>query len=344
MPAIELRGLSKQYGRKTVLREIDLRIAAGQRLALLGSSGAGKSTLLRAIAGLETVDAGSVWLDGANITHQPPHQRGLALMSQDYALYPQLSVRANLHTALLSLRLNKAVAAERCQAALQWFRIADLIDHLPSQLSGGQAQRVALAKALIRHPRWLLLDEPFSQLDGPLREELRELVLSVTEHYQSSLIFVTHDPLDAMRLATQVAILSDGKIAQVDEPAAIYRSPKARSVAELISPYGVNWLQENSLLQCAASPLVHELTSYLRAGGNVGFRPEAAYFEQAAHPHSDDLQLPAVVQQSAFLGFAQLLHTAVGNTRYRCLATTASPIGQTGWLIIPAAACLRIAS
>ncbi len=342
MPAIEIRGLTKGYGDVTVLREIDLPFTGGDHWALLGPSGAGKSTLLRILAGLETPDAGQIELDGIDITRVTPDQRGLALMSQDYALYPQLNVQKNLETALLSLRLSRAESDARCAAALEWFRIASLSGHLPSQLSGGQAQRVALAKALIRRPSWLLLDEPFSQLDGPLREELRELLAKVSEHFQTSLIFVTHDPLDALRLATQVAILDAGRIQQVATPARAYQHPTCRAAAELLSPWGVNWLSPQSLNQCAVTPLVQELATAIAAGEQVGFRPEAAQIEVSNLASENGLRMPVMIQRVVHVGFAQLHHCSAAGQVYRCLSPDRKASGQHANLFIPTDALLRI--
>ena len=173
MPAIELRGIFKRFGDVAAVAGVDLQLVAGQRLALLGRSGAGKTSLLRIVAGLEPPDAGSVWLAGRDATRLAPNARDLAYLTQDYALYPQMSVYRNLEAGLASLRLSSQIREERIQETLDWFHLADLRNRLPSELSGGQAQRVAFAKAVVRQPGILLLDEPLSQVDARLRAQTR---------------------------------------------------------------------------------------------------------------------------------------------------------------------------
>lgn len=350
MPAIEVSGLSKSFGPLSVLQGVDLRLQGFQRLAVLGPSGAGKSTLLRVIAGLETQTSGSIFIDGVDVTQLTPDRRQLALMSQDYALYPQLNVRRNLETALLSLRLDRQQSAARCDEALVRFRIQHVSGQLPSQLSGGQAQRVALAKAIIRRPRLLLLDEPFSQLDGPLRDELRDLLCDVVEHYQIPLIFVTHDPLDAMRLASQVAILHAGKIEQVDAPAEVYQSPLSRAAAELMSPWGVNWLPPKSIEQyikppsehCGLGPGFQSLHQSLGTGQEIGFRPELTRLEAVDVVAADCLCIPVIVERTAYLGFAYLLQVKDAQTSFRCLVAEPSKVGEQRMMIVPPHALLCI--
>lgn len=348
MPAIEVRGLSKCFGLLPVLNGVDLQLEEYQRLAVLGPSGAGKSTLLRVLAGLETHTAGSILVDGVDVTHLTPDRRRLALMSQDYALYPQLNVRRNLETALLSLRLNRQETASRCDDALARFHIGHLSGQLPSQLSGGQAQRVALAKAIIRRPRLLLLDEPFSQLDGPLRDELRDLLCEVVEQYQIPLIFVTHDPLDAMRIASQVAILHAGKIEQRDAPTQVYQSPLSLAAAELMSPWGVNWLPtaiiehhiEQQIDQRGLGPGVQSLRQSLGKGQQIGFRPELTRLEAVDVVAADSLCIPVTVERTAYVGFAYLLQVKGAETSFRCLVAEPSNVGERRMMIVAQRALL----
>ena len=349
MPALVIDALSKNFGSRRVLQRVNLHLQSQTRLAVLGRSGVGKSTLLRILAGVESADGGRIELDGTDITRLPAHRRQLALMSQDYALYPHQNVRKNLLTALLPLRLGRAEQAARSGALLQQLRIADLQDQLPAQLSGGQAQRVALAKALIRRPQWLLLDEPFSQLDGPLREELGGLVLESVVQLAAGLVLVTHDPLDALRLATHIAILDQSRIVQYGAADEVYQRPATRAAAELLSPWGINWLDASQL---------------------TGFRPEAARLEsatQVAPEGAAELRLPGVVARLTYLGFAQLIDVQAGGRPHRCLlplmplgwpltsdspaGTAAAPlalpapwhIGQPCQLVIPSAALIKVA-
>ena len=342
MPAIQISQLTQCYGSVPVLQGLELQLESFERLALLGPSGAGKSTLLRVLAGLETPSSGSITVDGEDISLLAPDRRRLALMSQDYALYPQLSVRRNLETALLSLRLAREESELRCNDVLQRFHIQQLSEQLPSQLSGGQAQRVALAKALIRRPRLLLLDEPFSQLDGPLRDELRDLLCEAVEHYHIPLIFVTHDPLDAMRLATHVAILHAGKIEQLNSPSKIYQTPVSRSAAELMSPWGMNWLTAECAQRLGSGPAVQALLESLAAGRQVGFRPEHTRLEAVDVANEDSLHIPVTVERSAFLGFAHLLHVKATHASFRCLVVEPSAVGERRIMIVPKIACVHV--
>ncbi len=347
---IEIDGLTKRFGQRLVVDKISLTIEHQYHLAILGPSGAGKSTLLRIIAGLERSDMGELRIDGRVANALPPSQRGLAYMSQDYALYPQLNVRQNLETALLPLKLQRFERDARCAEALAWFDIELLAEQFPAQLSGGQAQRVALAKALIRRPHWLLLDEPFSQLDCRLRDELRELLLKVCEHYRTCLIFVTHDPLDALRMASKLALLIDGRLVQYDTPLRVYRTPHCRRAAELVSPWGVHWLGSQSCDEAAAesSPaLVSQLRTELTRGTSIGFRPEDAQLQCASNrlgnrPSVESKIIMSVaVERVQSLGFAQLVYVQSHGRQYACLIPAAEMLPEQPQLVIAADALLH---
>ncbi|MCC7335579.1 MAG: ABC transporter ATP-binding protein [Pirellulaceae bacterium] len=357
MASIEIRGLTKRFGHRKAIDAVSLTIDRRDHLAILGPSGAGKSTLLRIIAGLERCDMGELRIDGRLANDLPPDQRSLAYMSQDYALYPQLNVRRNLETALLSLKLSSSERDVRCAEALAWFDIEPLTGQFPAQLSGGQAQRVALAKALIRRPDWLLLDEPFSQLDCRLRDELRGLLTRVCEHYQTCLVFVTHDPLDAFRMASKLALLDDGRLLQCAPPLQVYQTPSCRSSAELISPWGVNWLCSQSLDEAAAwsSPeLIDDLRTELAGEICIGFRPENAQLQSSSGQSKtmksssggSKLVLPVTVERVQSLGFAQWLTVCSNGQHYLCLVPhlpkiPAEKVDEQSHLVIAAEALLH---
>jgi len=340
MPAMEIRGLTKSFGKQQILRQLDLQLDDIGRLAIIGPSGAGKSTLLRLVAGLEKADAGHISMDGNDITALPPDRRQLALMSQEYALYPQLSVLKNLQAALLSLRLTRQALSDRCAETLHWFGIEQFSSRIPAQLSGGQAQRVALAKALIRRPRLLLLDEPFSQLDGPLRDELRDLTERIVEHWGTALMFVTHDPLDAMRLATSVAVVRDGRVEQMGTPAHVYQAPQSRTAAELLSPWGMNWLPASLLCNAVSAPANAPWLRPLEiTAPEIGFRPEAVRLECPAVVVSqavseDELCLAVIVERVTFVGAGYLTCVGIGEHRLRCLSPQPIAIGETRMLVV----------
>lgn len=319
MPAIEIRSLTKRFGDKLAIEELDLSLGSRERLVLLGTSGAGKSTLLRLIAGLESPDAGTITIDGCQTTELQPHQRQLAYMSQDYPLYPQLSVQKNLEAALTSLPLTRAERAARCAESMAWFQIEDLARRMPSQLSGGQCQRVAFAKAFVRRPRLLLLDEPLSQVDTLLRDELRELIRTTTEHFDASLVLVTHDPLDAWRIANRIAILEAGRIVQIDAPERAYHQPTSRSAAELLSLFGINWLTLANLKSSLNTTVAEQIFQKISAGMLVGCRPEACKLVSSPSA-SDALAIPGVVEHVQCLGFAHLVAVSAQDAHMRCLA------------------------
>ncbi|MCA9132686.1 MAG: ABC transporter ATP-binding protein [Planctomycetales bacterium] len=338
MLALTAKGIRKRFGASLAVDGIDLSIAGEERLVILGRSGAGKSTLLRLLAGLETPDQGTLWIDGQEVSGRPPHTRGLALVSQDYALYPQLTVRQNLETALAPLALQRAERQRRIADALAWFGIATLDARLPAELSGGQAQRVALAKAIVRRPRLLLLDEPLSQLDGVLREELREVIRQLAEQYHMSLVMVTHDPLDAMRLGTRVAILEGGRLLQLGPPGEVYAAPRCRLVAELLSPFGVNWLPAHG--DVAAGPgLQQALREAWAKGLQVAFRPEDGRCVAGGNDAVGDeesLRLAVELQRLDPLGFTELaLLTAADGARLQCLGRWTLEPGAPCWLVVP---------
>jgi ABC-type sugar transport system ATPase subunit len=314
MQSISLQNIYKSFGTSNALDDVNLQIGAGQRVVLIGGNGAGKTTLLRVLAGVETPDQGCVVIGNTDVTRTAAHRRGVAFLSQDYAIYPHLDVIKNLHAALAPLKLTKAEAVGRVEQALAWFTLDTLADRRPSQLSGGQLQRVALAKAVVRRPDILLLDEPFSQLDPQLREEGRQLILQMVKQFVMTLVMVTHDALDALRLADLLVVMEAGKVVQVDSPKNVYQHPHTRSVAELLGPFGIN---ELVLDNSSASTGIGE-----KAGQPIFFRPEAAKLcLQSDTPmqnvkthgarHEDVIFFQGEVQQVQMLGFGSLIRVCV---------------------------------
>ena len=209
---LELRHIHKQFGPRVLVRDLSLRIAAGEIVALLGPSGCGKSTLLKIVAGLEPADQGSVWFNGQDITQQPPERRGFALMFQDFALFPHLNVLDNVAFGLVEQRLPRAEARQQASAMLGRFGLATQAQQQVWTLSGGEQQRVALARALITAPLALLLDEPFSALDAELRQSLRDEFRQHIAAAGMATLLVTHDEQEAMAMATRAVRLQDGQL------------------------------------------------------------------------------------------------------------------------------------
>ena len=209
---LELRHIHKKFGSRALLRDLSLRIAAGEIVALLGPSGCGKSTLLKMVAGLEPADQGSVWFNGQDITQQPPERRGFALMFQDFALFPHLNVLDNVAFGLVEQRLPRAEARQQASAMLGRFGLATQAQQQVWTLSGGEQQRVALARALITAPRALLLDEPFSALDAELRQSLRDEFRQHIAAAGMATLLVTHDEQEARAMASRAVRLQDGQL------------------------------------------------------------------------------------------------------------------------------------
>jgi ABC-type sugar transport system ATPase subunit len=289
MLALQLVKLSKRFSQGAALTQLTLEVEQSSRLAIVGRSGAGKTTLLRIIAGLEAAEHGSVLIHGRDVTTAPANVRGLAMVTQDYALYPHLTVKQNLSAALNSLGLGSGESSARIEEALQWFAISELAARFPSQISGGQAQRVAVAKAVVRRPRILLLDEPFSQLDCTLRTEFRGLIKELVDCYAMTMVLVTHDALDALSLSTHIAVLEEGQLRQYDTAQTVYDQPKTRACAELLSPAGFNWLTLAMLEASSSPPNVLNVRDALCHGRAVGFRPENLILEGCNVAPSQDL-------------------------------------------------------
>jgi len=209
---LELRDIAKQWDQRPLLAGVDLRVGAGETVALLGASGSGKSTLLKIAAGLETPDRGSVWLDGRDISALPPERRGFALMFQDFALFPHLNVQDNVAFGLVEQGVPKAQARQRARDLLARFGLEGHATDRVWTLSGGEQQRVALARALITRPRVLLLDEPFSALDADLREQLRAEFRARIAEAGMAAVLVTHDEAEARAMATQAWTLQGGRL------------------------------------------------------------------------------------------------------------------------------------
>ena len=243
MADIVIDGVRKDFGAITALAQLDLRVADGEFLALLGPSGCGKTTLLRIIAGLETQTAGRVLIGGRDVSGLPPRKRGLAMVFQNYAVFPHMTVRANVAFGLRMTGAEPARIERQVARAATLLHIEPYLDRYPAQLSGGQRQRVAVARALAVEPAVLLMDEPLSNLDALLRLEMRAELKSILHEAGTTTIYVTHDQTEAMGLADRIAVLYAGRIEQVDTPAELYRHPRSMFVGSFIGSPPMNFLQ-----------------------------------------------------------------------------------------------------
>ena len=243
MASVVLEGICKSFGPQAVVTGIDLSISDGEFLVLVGPSGCGKSTLLRLIAGLESPDAGRILIDGKDVTRLPPRARELAMVFQSYALYPHMSVRQNLEFALKLSGVARAEIAARVDEVARVLELTALLSRRPAQLSGGQRQRVAIGRALVRRPRVLLFDEPLSNLDASLRLTMRGEIARLHRELGATIVYVTHDQVEAMTLASRLAVLSAGKLLQVGAPLEVFRWPIQRFVAGFLGSPPMNFLE-----------------------------------------------------------------------------------------------------
>jgi putrescine transport system ATP-binding protein len=233
-PLLSIKGASKRFGAVTALEDVSLDVGAGEFFALLGPSGCGKTTLMRLVAGFETLDAGTVEIDGRDVSGAPPHRRPVNLMFQSYALFPHLSVFENIAFGLRRQGAGKSEIAARVGELLQIVRLEGVETRKPDQLSGGQRQRVALARALAPRPRLLLLDEPLGALDRQLREETQFQIKEIQRRLKTSFVVVTHDQDEALAMADRMAVMRAGRIEQIGAPAEVYERPATRFVAAFI--------------------------------------------------------------------------------------------------------------
>ncbi|GAB4533476.1 MAG: sn-glycerol-3-phosphate ABC transporter ATP-binding protein UgpC [Roseibium sp.] len=242
-PSISIKNLTLSFGALTVLKDLNLDVGQGEFLVLLGSSGCGKSTLLNCIAGLLDISGGQIHIGGRNVTWEEPSKRGIGMVFQSYALYPQMTVEGNLSFGLKNAGLPKAEIAKRVDRAAKILQIEPLLKRKPSALSGGQRQRAAIGRALVRDADVFLFDEPLSNLDAKLRADLRVEIKQLHQKLHNTMIYVTHDQIEAMTLADRIAIMRGGRILQLDTPNEIYNRPANKYVADFIGSPTMNFFE-----------------------------------------------------------------------------------------------------
>ena len=264
MGAITLEAVEKWYGDLQVIKGIDLQINEGEFVVFVGPSGCGKSTLLRMIGGLEEISRGKLLIDGEDKTADPPSKRGLTMVFQSYALYPHMSVRDNMGFSLKTAGRPKAEITEKVDAAAKILKLEPYLDRRPKALSGGQRQRVAIGRSIVRDPTAFLFDEPLSNLDAALRVETRYEIAKLHQSLARTMIYVTHDQVEAMTLADRIVVLEFGTIAQVGTPRELYEKPANLFVAEFIGSPKMNILDVSDALRLSDT----------KGATKVGVRPE----------------------------------------------------------------------
>ena len=285
MPSVHFEHLTKRYGSTTVVDDFNLEVQDGELLVLVGGSGSGKTTILRMLAGLEEVTEGRILIDTRDVTNLPPRERDVAMVFQDYGLYPHMTVRENLS---LGLRLRKVARTEidrRVAWAADMLRLEPLLNRKPKQLSGGQQQRVAMGRAMVREPLVFLFDEPLSNLDAGLRAQMRIEIGGLQRRLKTTTVYVTHDQVEAMTLGDRIVVLADGRIQQIGTPIDLYLEPVNRFVAGFVGTPPMNFVEglitsENSRVSFAAegldvTVLPQRMPSAMPTGPvTLGIRPE----------------------------------------------------------------------
>ena len=341
MKEISLRGIRKAYALgPTVLHGIDMEIRPGEFVVIVGPSGCGKSTLLRLIAGLDDCDAGDILIGGHRVNELAPQDRDIAMIFQNYALYPHMTVRENIAFGLELRRVPRAVRNARAEAVADLLQLRPYLDRKPAALSGGQRQRVAMGRAIAREASVFLMDEPLSNLDNALRTELRTEIRELHRQLNATILYVTHDQTEALSLADRVAVLKDGRLQQFDTPDAIYDRPANRFVAGFLGHPAMNFL-----------PAARVMGRSVAEGVVAGLRPEALALHDS-RPEGPSLQARVVMIETTGAGL--ILHCDSDAGRMTALASRRSrpapgdPIwigldparallfGQSGERLIPA--------
>jgi sn-glycerol 3-phosphate transport system ATP-binding protein/multiple sugar transport system ATP-binding protein len=310
MAALTLEGIQKKLGENQILKGIDLEVGDGQLVVLVGPSGCGKSTLLRTIAGLELPDAGSVQIGDRDVTRLAPRDRDIAMVFQSYALYPHLTVRDNLAFGLKLRGEKPDVISSRIKEVSAMLGLGDLLLRLPRELSGGQRQRVAMGRAVARRADLYLLDEPLSNLDAALRAEVRVEIKKLHAELQSTMVYVTHDQVEAMTLADVLVVLNAGRVEQAGSPLEVYEEPTSRFVASFMGSPSMNFLEARIEKGKVIADGVELTLGSDAEDGDVllGIRPHDVV-------HADDVDAPPLsfdVEVVEAMGFEAYAHGTVG--------------------------------
>ncbi len=312
MGSVALRNIRKSYGAVEVLHGIDLEIAEGEFTVLVGPSGCGKSTLLRSIAGLETISSGEIVLDGRVINRLQPKDRDIAMVFQNYALYPHMTVAKNMAFSLRLARASKAEIDQKVRAAAEILDLTPLLDRYPRQLSGGQRQRVAMGRAIVRDPKVFLFDEPLSNLDAKLRVQMRSEIKELHQRLRTTTIYVTHDQIEAMTMADKIVVMRGGHVEQIGPPLELYDNPASVFVAGFIGSPAMNFVRSTSsgdALLIASSEALGRPRVEIPEGRPViaGFRPEDIRLSDQGIPAKIALMEPTGAETQL------TLRTAVGS-------------------------------
>jgi multiple sugar transport system ATP-binding protein len=325
MARVRIEKVTKRFGRFEAVKEFSMQIDEGEFIVLVGPSGCGKTTLLRMIAGLEKVSGGDIFIDDIPVTNTPPKRRDIAMVFQNYALYPHMTVYNNLAFSLKLRKFSREQIRENVTRTAEMLGLADLLHHHPNQLSGGQKQRVALGRAIIRDPKVFLFDEPLSNLDAKLRVSMRAEIMSIHRRLNNTSIYVTHDQLEAMTMGTLIVVMKDGMTQQIGTPGEIYNRPANRFVAGFIGSPAMNMIgcgvEEDGRLFVRGRGLQLTVPEALRGKLEtvkgrelfLGIRPESFIYGQEEAAASSDGHFEARVTLVEPLGSEQLVHFSLAD-------------------------------
>ena len=327
MSSIELKNLKKKFDNTEAVRGIDLKIEHNEFVVLVGPSGCGKSTTLRMIAGLEEVSSGEIFIGDKMVNHIPPRDRHIAMVFQNYALYPHMTVQGNMSFGLKLAKTPKSEIKQRVDGAAEILNIFELLNRTPKQLSGGQRQRVAMGRAIVRNPQAFLFDEPLSNLDAKLRVQMRTEIKKLHQRVETTVIYVTHDQVEAMTLADRIVVMNQGIIEQVASPQEMYDKPKTRFVAGFIGSPSMNFvpcqlkldnsaliLDLNDGMQFKIPP--ERVKSYEPFTGKemtFGIRPEHIT-EKKTHTISTQTDFSADVEVTEPMGMDTMVYLSINST------------------------------
>ncbi len=348
MATVELRNVKKAFGDVQIIKGVDLDIADGEFCVFVGPSGCGKSTLLRMIAGLENITSGGLKIGGKDMTHVEPADRGVAMVFQSYALYPHMTVRDNIGFGLRMTGHDRADIEKRTAHAAQMLQLEKLLDRKPSQLSGGQRQRVAIGRAIVREPDVFLFDEPLSNLDAALRVQMRIEIGKLHQDLKATMIYVTHDQVEAMTMADKIVVLNAGLIEQVGSPLELYHRPRNVFVAGFIGSPKMNFLATTvqsvadgkvTLALPGGTIALNSGTAKLAAGQKVtlGIRPEHLLTGSGA-----DGTVSGTVRLAEYLGSESMFYISLGDgseLSVKADGLSKADPGSTLTIGLPAAAC-----
>jgi len=320
MSALSLRRIAKAFNGRETISDVSLEIESGEFIVLVGPSGCGKSTILRMIAGLERVTSGSIFIDEEDVTQKAASRRGAAMVFQSYALYPHMTVKENLSFGLKNMKFSKEAIADQVSRAAEILQLSALLDRLPSQLSGGQRQRVAIGRAIVRNPKIFLFDEPLSNLDTELRVQMRHELAKLHRQLKSTMIYVTHDQVEALTLADRIVVLNNGRIEQIGAPLELYNRPANEFTAGFIGSPRINMMQGRILrnddgdasvrLEGGIDIALDVGSCRLNVGDAIalGIRPEHVALTGCAPSIAFDLELNAIEA----LGHSTFLYAVLG--------------------------------